>query len=507
MKKITLLLMLLTLALSACGGAAPAATEPAAPIAENAASPTVEAQPASPEATAEPTTAAPEVGTFTALGVLNRDPTQAAQNPSLVLNPDSTDNQSGLWAAWAENTSGGTRQIFSSELEGGAFQARGASLNIHVNVVGDFPTITLAGENESVPWSAWAEASPGFNDVSQIFASRFNAQTGLWQQAGQDRGGGEASLNLQTNRNADHPFIFSGSGDPTALPVPWVAWEEPSINSNATQIFVSKGVKDDSGDAAVIGGFRWEPVGILKASEPTLNVDPFRSSFHPTGVFAETANTVPWVTWHETGGDRPSRIFTARGVADANAPGGFKWINVPACDPNDETTCTLNTNPLKDAKDASMAAGSLVAGESTVPWIAWPEIGANGKWQILVSRLDTDTRNSFLPVGASLNVDPNHDAQGPIITFVGNVPYVVWLEDDGTGKFRVQVRHLASDPQTGTWTLDTPEGGFNVNPEVSDFGMAAVGSNDTLFMAWTEGDPASTASQIVIGALRAAGQP
>ena len=258
-----------------------------------------------------------------------------------------TDNQSGLWAVWAENLSGGTRQIFSSELEGGAFQARGASLNIHVNVVGDFPTITLAGENKSVPWSAWSEASPGFNDVSQIFASRFNAQTGLWQQAGQDRGGGEASLNIQTNRNAAHPFIFSGSGDPTAPPVPWVAWEEPSINSNATQIFVSKGVKDDSGDAAVIGGFRWEPVGILKASEPTLNVDPFRSSFHPTGVFAETANSVPWVTWHETGGDRPSRIFTARGVADANAPGGFKWINVPACDPNDETTCTLNTNPVE----------------------------------------------------------------------------------------------------------------------------------------------------------------
>lgn len=504
MKRSISLLILLTLFLSACG----------APAVESTSPPTVEVQPTSPEATApagataEPTNAAPEAGTFTALGVLNRDTTQAAQNPSLVLNPASTDNQSGLWAAWAENTSGGTRQVFSSELEGGAFQARGASLNIHVNVVGDFPTITLSGENESVPWSAWSEASPGFNDVSQIFASRFNAQTGLWQQAGQDRGGGEASLNLQTNRNAYHPFIFSGSGDPTAPPVPWVAWEEPSINSNATQIFVSKGVKDDSGDPAVIGGFRWEPVGILKASEPTLNVDLFRSSFHPTGVFAETANSVPWVTWHETGGDRPSRIFTARGVADANVPGGFKWINVPACDPNDETTCSLNTNPLKDAKDASMAAGSLVAGESTVPWIAWPEIGANGKWQILVSRLDTDTRNSFLPVGASLNVDPNHDAQGPIITFVGNVPYVVWSEDDGTGKFGVQVRHLASDPQTGTWTLDTPEGGFNVNPDVSDFGIAAVGSNDTLFMAWTEGDPASTAAQVVIGALRVgSGQP
>jgi hypothetical protein len=504
MKKIASLLILVMMFLSACG--TPAAITTPSPAVESTSPPTVETTaviPSTGETAASPTSApsASEPG-FTVLGVLNRDTTQAAQNASLIVNPAAADNQSGLWTVWAENTSGGVRQIFSSELEGESFQARGASLNIHTNVIGDFPTITLAGETGAVPWVAWIEPSPGFRDVAQVFASRFNAETGLWQQAGQDRGGGEASLNLQTNRNASHPFIFSGSGDPASSPVPWVAWEEPSINSNATQIFVSKGVKDESGDTAVIGGFRWEPVGLLKASEPTLNVDPFRSSFHPTGVFAETANAVPWVTWHETGGDRPSRIFTARGVADANAPGGFKWINVPACQPNDETTCALNINPLQDAKDASMAAGSLVAGESSVPWIAWPEIGQNGKWQVFVSRLDTASRNSFLQVGASLNVDPNQDARTPIITFVGNVPYVSWLEDDGSGKFKVQVRHLASDPQTGTWALDTPSAGFNTDLALSDSGLAVAASNDTLFMAWTEGDPASSASQIVIGALR-----
>lgn len=506
MKRYVYPLILLALLLSACG--APAATPTQPPAVENTSPPAAEAEPTAvipaTGETAVPTTAATtgtESGTFTVLGVLNRDTSQAAYSPSLVLNPNDTDGQFGLWAVWAENLSGGPRQIFSSEFEGGSFQARGASLNIHVNVVGDSPTITLAGENNAVPWAAWVEPSPGFNDIVQVFASRFNAQTGLWQQAGQDRGGGEASLNLQTNRNASNPFIFSGSGDPASPPVPWVAWEEPSINSNATQIFVTKGVKDESGDPAVIGGFRWEPVGLLKASEPTLNVDPFRSSFHPTGVFAETGNAVPWVTWHETGGDRPSRIFTARGVADANAPGGFKWINVPPCQP-DETACSLNINAAKDAKDASMAAGSLVPGESTVPWIAWPEIGPNGKWQVFVSRLDTTTRNSFLQVGGSLNVDPNHDARTPVITFAGNVPYVVWLEDDGSGKFEVQVRHLASDPQTGTWALDTPEGGFNVNADASDFGVSAVAFDNTLFMTWTEGDPESTASQLVVGALR-----
>lgn len=503
MKKFFYFVILMTLLLSACG--APAATD-AYYATESTQPPTAEAQPtavipstgetAVPAASAAP---AAEAG-FQVLGVLNRDAAQAGQNASLVVEPGAQD-ASGLWTVWAENSSGGVRQIFSSQFAGEAFQARGASLNIHVNVVGDFPTITLAGENNSVPWAAWVEPSPGFKNVPQVFASRFIKDTGLWQQAGQDRGGGEASLNLQTNRAASRPFIFSGSGNPANPPVPWVAWEEPSINSNATQIFVAKGVKDDSGDPKVIGGFRWEAVGLLKASEPTLNVDPFRSSFHPTGVFAETANSVPWVTWHETGGDRASRIFTARGVADANAPGGFKWINVPACQPGDETTCALNINPLNDAKDASMAAGSLIAGESTVPWIAWPEIGPNGKWQIFVSRLDTATRNSFLQVGASLNVDPNQDARSPIIVFVGNVPYVAWLEDDGTGKFEVQVRHLASDPQTGTWALDTPPNGFNVSTNLSDSGLAVAASSDALFMAWTEGDPASSASQIVVGVL------
>lgn len=479
--KIFIVLLIASLMLAACGGSA--ATDTPAPPTEAA-------------ATQPP---APTGPTFNIIGVVNRDATQAAQSPSLSL-----DNANNLLIAWAENSSGGVRQIFATRLVGeDAFAPLGASANIHINVVADSPSITIAGENRAVPWLAWSEPSPGFGNVAQVFASRFSADTGLWQQAGQDRGGGEASLNIATKRAATHPFIFSGSTELGAPPVPWVAWEEVSdVNPSSVQIFVAKGVKDDSGDPAVIGGFRWETVGQVKEDgEQTLNVDRFRISAHPTGVFAETANSVPWVTWHETGRDRPSRIFTVRGVADPNSPGGFKWINVPPCG-EDEASCALNINPLNDAKDASMAAGSTVPGESTVPWIAWPEIGPNGKWQVFVSRLDTSTRNSFLQVGGSLNVDPNHDARTPIIVFVGNVPYVTWLEDDGTGKFEVQLRHLASDPQTGTWALDTPANGFNLNPALSNFNLAAAASGDTLFLAWGEGDPASTASQMVIGAFR-----
>ncbi len=481
--KYRIVLLVVCLLLASCGKATPQATT--APVDPEVAS-----------------TEAPQEPSFKVIGIVNRDVTQAAQNPSLVV------DSNGVWVTWAENSSGNVRQIFVSQLTGEAFDARGSSLNIHVNAIADFPSITLAGENNQVPWVAWSEPSPGFDNVSQIFASRFSVDTGLWQQAGQDRGGGEASLNLRTDQPASSPFIFSGSGDPGKPSVPWVAWVELAPNSAFNQIFVAKGVKDETGDPTVIGGFTWETVGKVVADGlQTLSVDRFRNSLHPTGVFAETANSVPWVTWHEADHDRPSRIFTARGVADANAPGGFTWVTVPACQP-DETACALNINPLKDAKDASMAAGSLLPGESSVPWIAWPEIGQNGKWQIFVSRLDTNTRGSFLQVGASLNADPNHDARSPIIVFVGNVPYVAWLEDDGTGIFKVQVRHLASDPLTGTWALDTPPNGFNFDAVLSDFGLAAVASNDSLIMAWTEGDPKATSAQVVIGSLRVEnGQP
>ena len=437
-------------------------------------------------------TEGPEPG-FTLLpSVVNRDPSQAAQNPALAVARDT----GAIWVTWAEDASGGLRQIFVSEIVHNEFLGRGASLNPHLNVVADQPSIAFTGENRAVPWVAWTEPSPGFDDVAQVFASRFNRDIGLWQQAGQDRGGAEPSLNFRTDQAAVRPFIFGGSLDPTNLTVPWVTWEEESPSAGATQIFVAKAAKDE----AAIGGFRWESVGALnQGQEPALNVDRLRDGRRPVLTFAETGNVVPWVAWAEEGGDRPKRIFTARGVVNPNMPGGVKWENVPVCG-GDETACALNTNPLRDAEAPSMAAGSLTPGEASVPWIAWSEIGPSGKSQIFVSRLDTITRNSFLNVGASLNVDQNHEAKLPFIVFVGNVPYVAWLEDDGTGKFTVQVRHLSSDPQTGTWTLDRPADGFSAQTGFADLGLAATASG-VLTLAWPGGDPAAGVAHLFVGQL------
>ena len=428
----------------------------------------------------------------------NRDATQAAFEIGATAGTVTAGDPASLWVIQVENTAGAKRQIFASELVEDVFAPRGAALNFQPDQEGHDPTITFAGQNLSVPWAAWYEPNPALGGKTQVFASHFDATKNAWVTAGADHGGNVPSLNHDTKKPAIDPFIFSGSGDPSKPATPWVVWLEDSSVSNFAELFVAKGVKDDQ----AIGGFHWELVGQNNAQgEPSLNVDVKRDSAHPSGVFAETGSAVPWVTWSEFAAGRAGRIFTARGVADAKSPGGFKWVNVPACVP-DETVCSLNLNPGKEAKDSAMAAGSVTAGEAPVPWIVWAEVGATGKYQIVVSRLDTSTRNSFLPVGGSLNVDANHDAQLPRITFVGTVPYVAWLEDDGSGHLTTQLRHLASDPQTGNWVLDSPAGGLRRAAGVNQTGLFAASDPSAVFLAWTEGDPEKIASQVFAGQLK-----
>ena len=134
MKRLIPLLSLWIVVLSVCGPGSPTATA-STPV-------PVASQPTAPASTSAPTPAGPG---FTFLGVLNRDAAQAAQSPSVVTGTTNADTLPTLWAAWAENTPGNVRQIFVSEEVAGAFQPRGASLNIHANVVADFPAITFAG--------------------------------------------------------------------------------------------------------------------------------------------------------------------------------------------------------------------------------------------------------------------------------------------------------------------------------------------------------------------------
>lgn len=446
------------------------------------------------------TTITVAAGTFVQLGTsLNHDKKAAATDQALTLGSLFAGAEYIPWATWAEKQ-GSTQQIFVSRLNGDNFEPVGASLNIHQNVVAEHPSIDFAGQDRTVPWAAWYEPSPGFSNKKQVFASRFNKDTLLWTPAGQDRGSNEPSLNIHTNEDAEDPVVVGGTANPANPPTPWVCWQEDSAHSNSVQIFVSRGVKDDT----ALGGFKWQPVGVNRGGttadpEPSLNVDFAHSDGqHCWITFAETNNAVPWVVWDEISGGKSGKIFVARAIQDDKATGGFHWQFVPNCTgAADEDKCALNVNPTQDANDPFMTAGS-VSGGATVPWLTWTEVGPTGKKQVFVDRLDQVSRDKFLNVGGSLNVDQNRDAEGPSITFLGNVPYVAWSEQVGSGA-RVFVRHLASDPQTGTWVLDTPQDGLAVDKtKATNYPIIRAAPGSVLDIIWREGDPDTEASQIVV---------
>src|SRR3990172_2357141 len=179
-RAVRLLLFAAGLMLYACGGQpTPIAVPP------TVSPPT--AVPVEPTATFIPPTAPPAGPVFAVDDdAVNRDTTQAGLSPALAVGSTTAGAPGNAGGPWAGNAEGGLRQIFVSELVSGAFQPHGAALNIHLNVVAADPSITFAGEDRLVPWAAWAEPSPSFGGAAQIFASRFNAASGLWQPAGQD---------------------------------------------------------------------------------------------------------------------------------------------------------------------------------------------------------------------------------------------------------------------------------------------------------------------------------
>jgi hypothetical protein len=118
------------------------------------------------------------------------------------------------------------------------------------------------------------------------------------------------------------------------------------------------------------------------------------------------------------------------------ANGGFHWVSVGsqlsgtldmigtngfgncAASATNEEQCSLNKNPLKDAEDPRVAAGTMNPANPTVPWVAWDE-DLGGVKQVFVSRLvGTGASAHFQLVnnGAPISTGANDSAR-PDITF------------------------------------------------------------------------------------------
>jgi hypothetical protein len=419
------------------------------------------------------------------------------------------------WIAFEQQASTG-QHIFVRAFKSGGWHTQGQSLNIDPGVEAEAPSIDFAGPGRTVPWVTWYEPSDQFGGKTQIFASRFcavaNAVCGagnVWIPEGQDRSGGSLipSLNIHTNKDAENPSVAGGTLTAGADPGPWVAWQEEDGNvqgaGNHDQIFVSKPVKNASASAACPAGtnpagdnsvsfFCWQQVGLERLSadggptsppDPTLNVDPSRDGVEPNNTFTGASDTVAWVVWYEEGTSKlglrnNEQVFAAKIVANANADGGGAWqavgrgtagltetLNTSGANgfgdcsssKSNEDACSLNKVATNDAEDARVAAGTLVPGNPTVPWVVWSESIGHGKHAIFISRLVNKDHFELFNAGQPIS-NITRNASFPDIEFVGNEPSVSWVEDFPGGVHRLFVGHFTGGATAPKFHLDTPVG-------------------------------------------------
>jgi hypothetical protein len=467
------------------------------------------------------------------------------------------------WATFEQKV-GSAQQIFVRAFKNGAWVTQGfpASLNIDPTKEAEAPSIDFAGAGRTVPWVAWYEPNDAFGSPTNIFASRFNVAANMWLRSGQDRtaGGLIPSLNIHTDRTAENPSVAGGATVAGNDPVPWVVWEEndggPSDADAPRQIFVSKGVKQSITDAPCTGfkpaggnnvnGFCWQQVGIDRldptspipssAGDPTLNIDPTRDGVEPDIAFTGANDTVAWTVWYEEGptglpGLRSNQqVFAAKIVADAAADGGFHWQAVgrgtaglrqvldtspvtggfgPCAESQAaEDACALNKVPGNDAENPRVAAGTLTAGGTTVPWVVWEEDVGGGTHAIFVSRLVGGDHFELFNAGQPISNTVN-SASRPDITFTGNVPYISWQEQVGS-QLLAFVGHFEGGAANPVFRLDTPGGiaksafadvanalrapissTCTANPTNADGSACQAGAVGTPFFLFTAGAPGS----------------
>jgi hypothetical protein len=438
------------------------------------------------------------------------------------------------------------------------------SLNFDQASSGEVPSIDFAGPGRAVPWATWyEEGTTGFSPKKQIFASRFHPGTDAvspnkWEFAGQNRVSGALttapvpSLNIHTDQDAVNPAIAGGSAADPTKPGPWITWQETGANAPGAgkqQIFVAKpsagGAANCNGfklgdarlDVAPVGGFCFGQVGIERlGADPTLDVDRTRDGVEPDIAFTGPDDKVPWVVWYEKNATQTTgagklhdneMVFAAKGVAPGTPPptgtvdGGFDWTAVGnggqgllddtagsggtcGASPANEAGCSLNANPDAEAEDPRVAAGTMTAGNPTVPWVVWDEGAASGNPDdndIFVSRLvGAGAAARFVIANGGQPIAKGSRAD---ITFSANTPYVTWHRGGKavSGHFVTPDRFVKDNAPVGTTVsadVRAPvSSGCTADPFTADGAACQGAAQGTPFFLFTDGgiDDAKLLSQ------------
>jgi hypothetical protein len=156
------------------------------------------------------------------------------------------------------------------------------------------------------------------------------------------------------------------------------------------------------------------------------------------------------------------------------------------------------SSPINQAPDGDAGVSSLAV-VGGVPYVAWTENDGTNR-EVRVARYDDATNKWVEPwTGVSdsyggVNESSTRNAAAASLASVGGVPYVAWIEDDGTNQ-EVRVARLNSGTSTWSqpWTgVSATSGGINgsTTGDGQEPRLAAVGS--TPYVAWKEFDGTNT---------------
>jgi hypothetical protein len=228
-----------------------------------------------------------------------------------------------------------------------------------------------------------------------VFALGFVAFAAPVQAAWNQPVGGASPINYSSAQDAAFPDLIEIGG------VPYLAWSED--DGNYSQIRVSRLNAAGTAWPEVVGG------------PGPISVPTDHGSIAPS---LTSIGGVPYVAWLGIDFTPPTPNLEIR-AARLNAA-GTAWEELAGA-------TQINWASMRDADEPSMTA---IGG---VPYIAWSETTGT-RYQIRVARLNAAGTAWEFVGGSQINQDVNRDATTPSLTAIGGVPYVAWVEADGTNR-------------------------------------------------------------------------
>jgi hypothetical protein len=364
---------------------------------------------------------------------------------------------------------GGVPYVAWSETDGVNFELRVSRLNAAGTtwdqVAGGSSPINEANNRDALEPSlasiggtlyvAWSE---GDGTNREIRVARLNAAGTAWSQPV----GGASPINEDASRSASSPSLAGIGG------VPYVAWSE------------GDGANDEIRVARLnAAGTAWEKVGQTAFPTSPINRSGALSAESPSLAGIEGVPYVAW--WEDDGTNREIRVARLNA-----AKTGWDSVGQPG---DGITSGGINQSTSQDASEPSLAA---IGG---VPWVAWTEKDGFNR-EIRVARLDAAGTAWEQPVGGAspINQANDLDARGPSLAVFGGVPYVAWYEDDGANE-KIRVARLNA---AGT-AWEQPVGGANPINQANDQvafvpNLSSIGG--VPWVAWIEEDGTNAEARV-----------